>query len=354
MKKTILSLCFMGIISGAHAATCTYKSSYSSGTQYQASNCSSTLTATNYFTDGGSVRSCSSCKDTTNYALVSKTMQHSSGCTFTMKTCIPKTNFAHVVTSCSNSSNATIYKTICNKYPNGGVGGSDNKSITTQAGLDDTIYQDCGVYNIRNIANEGPERVIMCFMEDIYAADKYVNGYDMSHTLNGCAAEHIGDDNTTYYINTDWDGYYGRDVTITNYAQWDCCNNNTECHGYRIDSNFTGATGNVLWKRPKLCSVNGSCSVVTTSGKTSIYCNTGYYSSTGLSSYTITGTGNQLNPANNTSKLDCTLCSTATSNNAATSAIMANAITKCYVPSGTTGSDTAGEFKYTSDCYYAN
>lgn len=353
MKKIILSLCFMIIISGAHAATCTYKSSYSSGTQYQASNCSNTLTATNYFTNGGSVRSCSSCANT-DYALVSKTMTHSSGCTFTMDTCVPQKNFAYVVTSCSNSSNATIYKNLCNQFPNGGVAGNDSEYITIQAGLDYAIYQDCGVYNIRNVANEGPERVIMCFMNDIYTAGQYVSGFDMSRALIGCAAEHIGDDNTTYYINTDWDGYYNQNVTITNYAQWDCCNNNTECHGYRIDYSFTGADGSVLWKRPKQCSTNGSCNTVTASGKTSIYCNTGYYSSKGLSSYTITGSGAQLNPTNNTSKLGCTLCSTATSNDAATSATGANAITKCYVPSGTTGSDTAGSFQYTSDCYYTN
>lgn len=29
-------------------------------------------------------------------------------------------------------------------------------------------------------------------------------------------------------------------------------------------------------------------------------------------------------------------------------------ITSCYIPSGTTGSDGTGSFKYTSNCYYSN
>ncbi|MCM1294614.1 MAG: hypothetical protein NC311_03570 [Muribaculaceae bacterium] len=36
------------------------------------------------------------------------------------------------------------------------------------------------------------------------------------------------------------------------------------------------------------------------------------------------------------------------------SATGSTAITSCYLPSGTTGSDTTGTYKYTADCYYQN
>jgi hypothetical protein len=29
-------------------------------------------------------------------------------------------------------------------------------------------------------------------------------------------------------------------------------------------------------------------------------------------------------------------------------------ITSCYLPSGTTGTDTSGTYTYTADCYYSN
>ncbi|MCM1294380.1 MAG: hypothetical protein NC311_02360 [Muribaculaceae bacterium] len=50
----------------------------------------------------------------------------------------------------------------------------------------------------------------------------------------------------------------------------------------------------------------------------------------------------------------CTKCSTATGHNSATSAAGVTAITGCYIPSGTTFSDSTGSGKYTSNCYYSN
>lgn len=47
--------------------------------------------------------------------------------------------------------------------------------------------------------------------------------------------------------------------------------------------------------------------------------------------------------------LTCTACPTP-----GTSAKGARKITDCYIANGTTGSDSTGSYKYTSDCYYSN
>ena len=53
------------------------------------------------------------------------------------------------------------------------------------------------------------------------------------------------------------------------------------------------------------------------------------------------------NPSNNVS--GCTKCTSP-----GTSTAGSTSITRCYVPSGTTGSDSTGTFTYTSKCYWSN
>lgn len=45
----------------------------------------------------------------------------------------------------------------------------------------------------------------------------------------------------------------------------------------------------------------------------------------------------------------CTKCP-----NSGTSSEGSISITKCYIPSGTTGSDSTGSYTYTANCYYSN
>ncbi len=48
----------------------------------------------------------------------------------------------------------------------------------------------------------------------------------------------------------------------------------------------------------------------------------------------------------------CINCATATGHTSATSAQGSTAITDCYLPTGTTGGDTTGNYTYTDKCYY--
>ncbi len=101
---------------------------------------------------------------------------------------------------------------------------------------------------------------------------------------------------------------------------------------------------------------DGTCSDCTTSAWTAG--NTGYQKRTYASCNTATcvctktaqyrcAAGYYGTSSNGTS--GCTRCP---SNGSSTAG--ATAITSCYLPSGTTGSDSTGSYTYTSNCYYSN
>lgn len=102
------------------------------------------------------------------------------------------------------------------------------------------------------------------------------------------------------------------------------------CDGTCIDCTTTAwTTGNTGYQKRTYASCNTSTCVCT---KTTQYqCAAGYY-----------GTSN-----NGTS--GCTRCPSSGSSAAGTTAI-----TSCYLPSGTTGSDSTGSYTYTANCYYSN
>lgn len=92
-----------------------------------------------------------------------------------------------------------------------------------------------------------------------------------------------------------------------------------------------------------------------------VTCNAGYSSCACVSGWYVNGTG----------CVACTpgyYCSTTTNlayisggiygrtlcPDSGTSASGANSITKCYVPTGTTGTDTKGAWEYNSNCYYGS
>ena len=78
-----------------------------------------------------------------------------------------------------------------------------------------------------------------------------------------------------------------------------------------------------------LCSllIGNAYAACVAGAKTYTSCNAGYYLSGGL----------------------CLTCPSG-----GTSAAGATSITSCYLPSGTTGSDSTGSYTYTSNCYYSN
>ena len=101
---------------------------------------------------------------------------------------------------------------------------------------------------------------------------------------------------------------------------------------------------------------DGTCSDCTTSAWTAG--NTGYQKRTYASCNTATcvctktaqyrcAAGYYGTSSNGTS--GCTRCPSSGSSAAGTTAI-----TSCYLPSGTTGSDSTGSYTYTANCYYSN
>ncbi len=89
------------------------------------------------------------------------------------------------------------------------------------------------------------------------------------------------------------------------------------------------------------CSSAGSTS--TTTGVYNIWrCTTGYYSASGKT--TVAGMSAQ--------SITCNQCPPSGGVYGTTSGPGATAITQCYLPGGTTGTDDTGAFTYTGDCYY--
>jgi len=325
----------------AYAAACTYSSTYTSGTTYTGAQCQ-TLSAVSYFSAGGQVKSCNTCR--TGYTRVATSKTHSSGCTFTMYDCVASANYATVVADCSSSSLSTLYTNACNGVY-GNYLGSSSTSVINEAGLS-SEYDACGVYNIKYASSQLTAKVIMCFKSQILFNGTTFGSIQVSKIFSECDPGYHADDYTTQYVITDWSGNTGATFSITNYAQWDCCNNTTSCMGY-AGGNTTNAGDMMLYYSAKTCSTTGTCGATTAGGY--ITCNTGYYSAKGLSKYTLTSSNN---PANYASYLNCTSCATATSNTSATSDIGASAITQCYLPAGYDDTDTTGAWKYDSNCNY--
>ncbi len=327
-------------INSANAATCTTSSSSTSGTTYTGSNCRSVTTS--YLAAGGTVKSCSTCQS--NFTTASETRTHSSGCTFTLKHCVPSSGQGKVVADCSNASGTL--NSICSNYY--GSLGSGSSTAISAAGLSSSIYDTCGVYNIKYLSNTATAKVLMCFPRYVNINSSVVSSGTLANMIGGCHHDYHGDDYTTEYVLTDWDGSTTSNthVNITNYAQWTCCNKT--CYGYNSPTNPSSMTS-LLYYSAKKCTTTGTCSSSTPGGY--ITCNTGYYSAKGVAKYTLTTNSN---PASYSTQLNCTACTTATSNTSATSAIGATAITKCYLPSGYSSSDSTGSWTYTSNCFYTN
>ena len=346
MKKYLLILGLMLAPLSAIAATCSTTSTYKSGTNYTATNCG-TYNAQVNFTAGGYVKSCATCS--TGYTRFSKTITHSSGCTYTMYDCASNGDYAYVVTTCATATNNTTYKDHCNNYGTNVSLGQTSTDIMREAGLSGSVYETCGVYNIRNAGKETPEKVILCFKKYIYINGQTISGTTMADNLAGCADDHHGEDGTTvYYRDTDWSGANGESIAISNYALWSCCNS-TSCTGYAEPRTYSQSGEGVIYYLPYKCADTGTCT--TTTNGCYLRCNANYYSSKGVSKKTHTGTGA---PYNSSSSLGCTLCSTATGKDAAISPIGSTAITQCYLPSGYSETDTTGTWKFTSNCNYSN
>lgn len=173
-----------------------------------------------------------------------------------------------------------------------------------------------------------------------------MSGGTLAANLASCDPAYHADDYTIQYVITDWSGATAGNASITNYAQWLCCRENASCMGYS-GGNTTNAGDQALYYSAKSCTTTGTCSTSTAGGY--ITCNAGYYSTKGLSKYTLTS---GVNPANSVSNLSCTQCTTATNNTSATSDIGASAITQCYLPAGYNSSDTTGNWEYESPCNY--
>lgn len=107
--------------------------------------------------------------------------------------------------------------------------------------------------------------------------------------------------------------------------------------------------------------VNESCSAC----PVTYSCNSGYYGTAVSASFGCTacpafatcagGNGSTFscNAGYFKDGAGCASCATATGNNSATSAAGAAAITDCYLPKGTTGSDSTGSYAIDAgDCYY--
>ena len=148
---------------------------------------------------------------------------------------------------------------------------------------------------------------------------------------------------------------FGRTQYYNTYGIFSC----TSCDaGYELTQQAASVPGCSNEISFNVCrkSCDGTCSDCTTSAWTAG--NTGYQKRTYASCNTATcvctkrtqyrcAAGYYGTSSNGTS--GCTRCP---SNGSSTAG--ATAITSCYLPSGTTGSDSTGSYTYTSNCYYSN
>lgn len=148
---------------------------------------------------------------------------------------------------------------------------------------------------------------------------------------------------------------FGRTQYYNTYGIFSC----TSCDaGYELTQQTASVPGCSNEISFNVCrkSCDGTCSDCTTSAWTAG--NTGYQKRTYASCNTATcvctkrtqyrcAAGYYGTSSNGTSG-----CSRCPSNGSSTAG--ATAITSCYLPSGTTGSDSTGSYTYTSNCYYSN
>ncbi len=148
---------------------------------------------------------------------------------------------------------------------------------------------------------------------------------------------------------------FGRTQYYNTYGIFSC----TSCDaGYELTQQAASVPGCSNEISFNVCrkSCDGTCSDCTTSAWTAG--NTGYQKRTYASCNTATcvctkrtqyqcAAGYYGTSSNGTSG-----CSRCPSNGSSTAG--ATAITSCYLPSGTTGSDSTGSYTYTSNCYYSN
>ena len=148
---------------------------------------------------------------------------------------------------------------------------------------------------------------------------------------------------------------FGRTQYYNTYGIFSC----TSCDaGYELTqqaASVPGCSNEILFN---VCrkSCDGTCSDCTTSAWTAG--NTGYqkrtYASCNTATCVCTKTAQYRCAAGyyGTSSNGTSGCSRCPSNGSSTAG--ATAITSCYLPSGTTGSDSTGSYTYTSNCYYSN
>lgn len=173
----------------------------------------------------------------------------------------------------------------------------------------------------------------------------FQDGMDCQVIDVGCHSNYYG---TQPVISLSDMGSVGGLSYISNMAQFECCHNGG-CTGWYEYGGTTQAGDMAIQARPNSCSTTGTCG----SGGNHVICNIGYYSSKGLISNKVTGTGSMSNPAYCVAALGCTKCSTATGDDGATTDGYAKTeITQCILPTGHTDCDETGCFTYQSPCYY--
>jgi hypothetical protein len=126
----------------------------------------------------------------------------------------------------------------------------------------------------------------------------------------------------------------------------------------------TVAVKSISWNCPSSDTGTITCACATES--TTYRCGIGYYGTATSSSAGCTAcpSGGTCAGGNNSTFIcqagyyknivACSNCAVATNHPSATSNSGSTSITACYLPSGTVGSDTTGDFAYTGQCNYSN
>ena len=138
------------------------------------------------------------------------------------------------------------------------------------------------------------------------------------------------------------------------------CTNTTFCTSCKTSTNVNSSGVEVTTNRSMKatcsnCHVTPSCTIISTSYK----CASGYY---GTATSAFAGCTkcptNATCAGGNGSTFSCNRGTYKSGSGCAscpspgTSAAGSTSISSCYIPSGTTGSDNSGSYKYTANCYY--
>ena len=219
------------------------------------------------------------------------------------------------IDSCDNFSSGTHGYNYCNGTYNCGTSGYPFG----------TAYPYCGVVDLSDM-NDDLSEMLLCFETQ-----------EQCETMvAGCASNYYGTDvipDISRSAASPYDTF-----SLENYEQFTCCQS---CTGYTYTDNTTYYLAR---RSARSCTTTGTCSTVA-SGWT---CLAGSYSGNNK------GSSSQSSPMNATSELGCVTCASGTGNDAATSAYGAANPRYCYLPTGTTGTDNTGNYKYTSNCYYGS